>query len=163
MEIRTYGDPVLRRKASAVEEIDDTTMRTCQAMIEAMLRANGMGIAAPQIGVSQRIIVLDSDGELHVLLNPELVETSSETQESPEGCLSVPGVEAPVVRHLRAHLQGTTLDGGTADVSGEGLLARAMEHEIDHLDGVLFVDYLSPAKRRSLLKEYARKRRERDE
>ena len=163
MEIRTYGDPVLRRKASSVERIDETTRKTCQAMIEAMLRAKGMGIAAPQVGVSQRIIVLDSDGELHILVNPELVETSPETQETSEGCLSVPGVEALVARHLRARLQGTTLEGETAEVSGEGLLARAMQHEIDHLNGVLFVDYLTPAKRRSLLKEYTRKRKEKDE
>jgi len=163
MEIRKYGDPVLRRKAASVERIDEETKRTCQTMIEAMLRAKGMGIAAPQIGVSQRIIVLDTDGELHILVNPELVETSAEKVEIQEGCLSVPGVEALVPRHVGACLRGTTLEGGTAEIRGEGVRARAMQHEIDHLNGVLFVDYLSPARRRSLLKEYSRKQKEKDE
>jgi len=163
MEIKKYGDPVLRKKAALVERIDGETKRICQTMIEAMLRAKGMGIAAPQIGVSQRIVVLDADGALHILVNPELVETSSETAEIEEGCLSVPGVEAPVARHVKACLRGTTLEGERAEIRGEGVLARAMQHEIDHLNGVLFVDYLSAARRRSLLKEYSRRLKEKNE
>jgi peptide deformylase len=163
MEIRKYGDPVLRKKAAPVERVDEETTRTCQTMIEAMLRAKGMGIAAPQIGVSKRIIVLDTDGELHILVNPELVELSLEKEEVQEGCLSVPGVEALVPRHVKASLRGTTLEGEPALIRGEGILARAMQHEIDHLNGVLFVDYLSAARRKSLLKEYSRKLKEKDE
>ncbi len=163
MEIRKYGDPVLRKKAALVERIDGETKRVCQTMIEAMLRAKGMGIAAPQIGVSQRIIVLDAEGELHILVNPELVETSLETEEIEEGCLSVPGVEAPVARHVKACLRGTNLEQETSEIRGEGLFARAMQHEMDHLNGVLFVDHLSAARRRSLLKEYSRKLKEKSE
>jgi len=163
MEIRKYGDPVLRKKAALVGRIDEETKRTCKAMIEAMIRAKGMGIAAPQIGVSQRIIVLDVDGQLHILVNPDLIETSTEEIESQEGCLSVPGVEGPVARHVKACLRGTTLEGESAELRGEGVLARAMQHEIDHLNGVLFIDHLSPVKRRSLLKEFSRKKREKDE
>ena len=162
MEIRKYGDPVLRKKAAPIERIDADTERICKTMVEAMIRAKGMGIAAPQIGVSKRIIVLDVDGELYVLTNPELVETSAEEIESEEGCLSVPGVEAPVARHATARVRGTTLEGEPAEIRGEGVLARAMQHEIDHLNGILFVDYLSEAKRRSLLKEYERKKREKE-
>jgi peptide deformylase len=131
-------------------------------MVEAMLRANGIGIAAPQIGVSKRIIVLDLDGKFHVLINPEIIETSQESEEILEGCLSIPGVDAEVTRKLRTHLRGVTLDEETIDIEGEGLMSRAIQHEIDHLNGVLFIDYLSPARRRSLLKEYRRKQKEKD-
>jgi peptide deformylase len=131
-------------------------------MVEAMLRANGIGIAAPQIGISKRIIVLDLDGKFHVLINPEIIETSQESEEIVEGCLSIPGVDAEITRKLRAHLRGVTLDEKTIDIEGQGLMARAIQHEIDHLNGVLFIDYLSPARRRSLLKEYRRKQKEKD-
>jgi len=129
-------------------------------MVEAVIRASGVGLAAPQIGVSKRIIVLDMDGEFHVLINPHIVEISDEEDESQEGCLSVPGVEAPVVRKRRVCVRGLNLEGEEIEVGGEGLIARALQHEIDHLDGVLFIDHLSPARRQSLLKEYARRQKE---
>ena len=162
IEIRTYGDSVLRRTADPITEIDSATKQIAEKMVEAMLRANGIGIAAPQIGVSKRIIVLDLDGKFHVLINPEIIETSQESEEILEGCLSIPGVDADITRKLRAHLRGVTLDEKTIDIEGEGLMARAIQHEIDHLNGVLFIDYLSPARRRSLLKEYRRKQKEKD-
>ena len=162
IEIRTYGDSVLRRTADQITEIDSETKQIAEKMVEAMLRANGIGIAAPQIGVSKRIIVLDLDGKFHVLINPEIIETSQESEEIVEGCLSIPGVDAEITRKLRAHLRGVTLDEKTIDIEGEGLMARAIQHEIDHLNGVLFIDYLSPARRRSLLKEYRRKQKEKD-
>lgn len=160
MSIATYGDSVLRRKAEPVGQINAQTRHVCELMVEAMIRASGVGLAAPQIGVSKRIIVLDMDGEFHILINPELVETSGEENESQEGCLSVPGVEAPVVRKRRACVHGLNLEGKEIEVGGEGLIARALQHEIDHLDGVLFIDHLSPARRQSLLKEYARRQKE---
>jgi peptide deformylase len=162
IEIRTYGDSVLRRTADPITEIDSETKQIAEKMVEAMLRANGIGIAAPQIGVSKRIIVLDLDGKFHVLINPEIIETSQESEEIVEGCLSIPGVDAEITRKLRAHLRGVTLDEKTIDIEGAGLMARAIQHEIDHLNGVLFIDYLSPARRRSLLKEYRRKQKEKD-
>ena len=160
MPIQTYGNPVLRQKAHPVGKIDTEVKQVCESMVEAMIRANGVGLAAPQIGVPKRIIVLDLDGDFHILINPELVETSGEEDESQEGCLSVPGVEALVVRKRRACVRGITLDGKETEVEGEGLIARALQHEIDHLNGILFIDHLSPARRQSLLKEYARKQRE---
>jgi len=160
MSIRTYGDSVLRRTAEPVETIDSEIRAICQQMVEAMIRADGVGLAAPQIGVSKRIIVLDVDGDFHVLINPELVDTSDETDTFTEGCLSVPGVQADVSRSARATITGTALDGTPIEITGEGILARAIQHEIDHLNGHLFVDHLSPVRRQSLLKEYGRKRRE---
>jgi len=160
VSIRTYGDRTLRREASSVDVIDGETKRICERMVEAMIRANGLAIAAPQLGVSQRIIILDLDGAFHVLINPEIIEHSDECEERDEGCLSVPGAYGPVSRASRVRVRGTGLDGKTVEIEGEGLLARAIQHEIDHLDGVLFVDHLSPARRESLLREYARKRKE---
>ena len=157
MTIRTYGDATLRKPAEAVEAISDEIQAICEQMVEAMLRANGAGLAAPQIGISKRIIVLDVDGAFHILINPELIETSEEVAEVVEGCLSVPGVDAPVQRAVRAVVEGTTLDGETVRIEGEGLLARAIQHEMDHLNGNLFLDRLSPARRQSLLKEYRRR------
>ena len=149
----------MRRPADPVETIDSETRALCQRMVEEMICADGVGLAAPQIGVSKQIVVLDVEGEFHVLVNPELVESSDETAEFTEGCLSVPGVHATVSRSARATIAGTNLDGERVEITGEGLLARAIQHEIDHLNGRLFVDRLSQVKRRSLLKEYDRKRR----
>jgi len=158
MTIRTFGDPVVRRPAETVEEIDDEIRAICARMVEEMIRAEGVGLAAPQIGISKRIIVLDVDGEFHILINPELLSTSDETEQVVEGCLSVPGVNSSVERSTAATITGTTLEGEAVTLTGQGLLARAMQHEMDHLNGKLFVDRLGPAKRRSLLKEYARLR-----
>ncbi len=161
--IRTFGDAALRRPAEVVEAIDDEVREICRVMVEAMLRAGGAGIAAPQIGIAKRIIALDVDGQFHVLINPELVSSEGETEETTEGCLSVPGVSAPVTRNTRATIAGTTLDGERIEITGEGLLARAIQHEMDHLDGQLFLDHLSPARRRSLLQQYKRQKRDEEE
>ena len=160
MAIRTYGDPTLRRRAEPVAAIDDEIRAICERMVETMLRANGAGLAAPQIGISKRIIVLDVDGEFYILINPELVDISDEVEQIREGCLSVPGVGASVERAVHAAVEGTTLDGETVRIEGEGLLAREIQHEMDHLNGSLFLDRLSPARRQSLLKEYRRTQRE---
>jgi peptide deformylase len=157
--IRRFGDPVLRRPAEPVAEIDDDVRAVCAAMVEAMLREHGAGLAAPQIGVPKRIIVLDVEGEFHILINPELVLVEGESEDLYEGCLSLPGVSAPVARGTRATIAGTTLDGERVEISGEDLLARAMQHEMDHLNGHMFVDHLSPARRRSTIQEYKRKQR----
>ncbi len=164
-DIVTYGDPsdpVLRRVAAPVANIDSAVNRIAEAMVAAMLRANGLGLAAPQIGVSKRIIALDIDGDFHILINPEIIDLSDDAEEATEGCLSVPGVDAPVPRRAHAAVRGYTLDEREITIEREGLMARALQHEIDHLNGVLFIDYLSPAKRRFLLKEYARLKREKD-
>ena len=159
MRIRQFGDPTLRRPAEPVTEIDTEVRAICATMVEAMLRANGAGLAAPQIGISKRIIVLDVEGQFHVLINPELVLVEGETEELSEGCLSLPGVSAPVTRGSRATIAGTTLDGERIEITGEGLLARAIQHEMDHLNGHLFIDHLTPARRKSAVQEYKRKQK----
>jgi peptide deformylase len=161
-QIRQFGDPVLRRPAEPVREVNDEVRALCATMVEAMLRGNGAGLAAPQIGVSKRVIVLDVDGEFHILINPELVAVEGEEAVS-EGCLSLPGVSAPVLRGRRATIAGTTLDGERVEITGEGLVARAIQHEMDHLNGHLFIDHLTPARRKSAIQEYKRaQRREED-
>ena len=163
MDIRTYGDTALRRKAKPVDVIDDDIRNLCQLMVEVMIRANGVGLAAPQIGISKRIFVMDADDELYIFINPELVELSEETVESSEGCLSVPGVDATVARSARAVVEGVSLDGERIRLEGEGIIARAIQHEMDHLNGNLYFDRISTARRQSLIKEFQRKQREEDE
>jgi peptide deformylase len=162
MDIRTYGDSALRRKAKPIDVIDDDVRKLCQLMIEVMIRANGVGLAAPQIGISKRIFVMDADDELHVFINPELVELSEETEETTEGCLSVPGVDAIVSRSSRAVVEGLNLDGKRVRLEGRGTTARAIQHEMDHLNGNLYIDHISPARRQSLIKEFLRNQREED-
>ncbi len=161
-EIRVYGDSVLRRVADPLRNIDAGTKKIAERMAEAMIRANGVGLAAPQIGVSERIIVLDLDGQFHILVNPEIIETSSEAEEAVEGCLSVPGVDAEVTRRVQVRVRGVTLDEKEIDIEGEGLMARAIQHEIDHLNGILFIDHLGPARKRSIISEYRRKQKEKE-
>ena len=163
MDIRTYGDPVLRTQAEPVLVIDDEIRDICELMVEVMIRRNGVGLAAPQIGISKQIFVLDADEEFHILINPELVERSEEVEETTEGCLSVPGVDAPVSRSIRAVVEGLNMKGERIRLEGEGLIARAIQHEMDHLNGRLFLDQLSAARRQSLLREYQRVKREREE
>lgn len=163
MDIRTYGDATLRRKAEPVAVIDREIRNLCKQMVEVMIRENGVGLAAPQIGVSKRIFVMDADDKLHIVINPEVVELSEETEEIREGCLSVPGVDALVSRSTRAVVEGLNLDGQPVRLEGEGIIARAIQHEMDHLNGTLYLDRISPARRQSLINEYHRKQREEDE
>lgn len=156
MSIRTYGDSVLRRPAAKVDSIDRRVKDECAKMVEEMLRANGAGIAAPQVGISKRIFILDVEDRFQVLINPEIVEMSEDEEETDEACLSLPGVSGPVARRRWVRVRGLDLDGGLVEVEGKGILARAIQHEMDHLDGILYIDHLSPARRASVLKEFRR-------
>ena len=152
--IRTFGDPVLRTATARVDDIDDSVRRLVTDMIETMYDAPGVGLAAPQIGVSRRVAVFDAqDGTgAHVLINPELVETSGEF-EFDEGCLSVPGHYWTITRPSFARARGLDLDGTPVEYAGDGLLGRVLQHEIDHLDGTLLVDRLDAATRRTALRD----------
>jgi len=156
VSIRTYGDSVLRRPAAKVDSIDRRVKDECAKMVEEMLRANGAGIAAPQVGISKRIFILDVEDRFQVLINPEIVEMSEDEEETDEACLSLPGVSGPVARRRWVRVRGLDLDGGLVEVEGKGILARAIQHEMDHLDGILYIDHLSPARRASVLKEFRR-------
>lgn len=142
LEILTKENPRLRVKANRVPRVDDTVRRLMDDMVETMLDAPGVGLAATQVGVSLRVIVMKVDNQLFTLANPEIVRSSGE-QIGYEGCLSVPGYIGEVARAERVTMRALNRSGKEVRIKGEGLLARAMQHEIDHLDGVLFIDRLT--------------------
>ncbi|MFC1606391.1 peptide deformylase [Candidatus Latescibacterota bacterium] len=149
--IRIYGDPVLRKKAEPVAEVDDDIRDLAEHMIDAMFDNVGLGLAAPQVGVSKRLIVIDTsfgEDEEHilVLINPELIETEGEISMQ-EGCLSVPGVFEELVRPEIITVGFVDTDGRKLKIKAEGMMSRVIQHEMDHLEGVLFVDRLSTVKR----------------
>ena len=151
-EILIIGHPTLVKKAEPVEHVDKDIVRLAGDMVETVHAAPGIGLAAPQVGVSKRLIVVDlSVGErkddLIVLANPEIVGKEGEVT-CEEGCLSVPDIREKVARPYRVTVRGLDLEGQTVEVEGEDLLARVLCHEIDHLDGILFVEKLSPLKRK---------------
>lgn len=158
-----YGDRILNDKASVVEEITADVDRVIDDMVKAMHAAPGIGLAAPQIGVPLRICIVDlSVGrraeDLRVMINPEFVEREG-TQLEEEGCLSLPGFTATVLRPKRATIRALDRQGRDHFVEGKELLARALQHEIDHLDGTLFVDRLRDIKRRHIVGQIQKLRR----
>lgn len=157
-EILIIGDPVLTRKSERVDDITEDVVRLARDMVETVHAAPGVGLAAPQVGVSKRLIVVDlSVGEnedaLHVLINPEIVSKEGEVI-CEEGCLSVPDIKEKVARPYRVVARGLDLEGRPVEIEGEDLLARALCHEVDHLDGILFVDKLSALKRTLIKKKF---------
>jgi len=139
-EIRVIGDPVLRERAREVVTFDRALRKLAKRMMQIMHDAPGIGLAAPQVGVVERLVVYDVDDDPRILVNPELSEFSDEREESDEGCLSVPAVAMPVERAIRVRVRGWDVDGAPVDFVAEGLEARVVQHEVDHLDGVLIVD-----------------------
>jgi len=142
MELQTIGSKILREKAKRVANIDDVFRCTCYNMAKVMREKNGIGIAAPQVGLNKRVIVVDKNGNDWFLINPEITWTSDILVNFEEGCLSVPGVFDNVKRPESIKVKYRTLKGKPIFEKVDGLLARIVQHEIDHLDGVLFVDYL---------------------
>ena len=165
-EIKILGDPVLRKPAEEVGELGDGVRALVRDMFETMYLSEGIGLAAPQVGVSERVIIVDlgeadEDGAGAVaLVNPKVVESSRKNSKAPEGCLSIPGMEEVVERPETVTVEGLDPDGTPLVMEVSGLLSRALQHEIDHLDGVLFIDRVSPLKRRMLLKKWQKSRAE---
>jgi peptide deformylase len=151
-EIRHFGDPVLITPAASVVDFDKELRLLVRDLTETMLDAPGAGLAAPQIGVGLRVFVWDVDGELGHLINPTL-DLSSELQEGDEGCLSFPNLVYPTTRAMRAVAKGMNMHGEPITVEGSELLARALQHETDHLDGILFIDRLEMEDRKLAMKE----------
>jgi len=152
--VRLYGDPVLRQRAAEVTEFDGTLKALLDEMRETMKAYNGVGLAANQIGVLQRVAVVDvprEDGprERYVLINP-VIESRSGTIRGEEGCLSIPGIWEDVTRSKKIRLSARNEQGQPFELEAEDYLSRAIQHEVDHLDGVLFVDRLSALKRQFL-------------
>ena len=152
LPIRIMGDPVLREKARPVQEFSQSLKRLAADMLETMYESQGVGLAAPQVGVSERLFVFD-DGESGptAIVNPELYDPDG-IQDGEEGCLSIPGIYFNVQRAHRIRVRGYDLDGKPMDLDGEGLLARILQHETDHIDGILFVDRLTVEDRRAAMK-----------
>ncbi|HEX5585666.1 MAG TPA: peptide deformylase [Acidimicrobiia bacterium] len=152
--LRFFGDPVLKQPAREVEEITADLVPLVHGMYATMEEAEGVGLAAPQVGVRKRLFTYDlheGDGP-GVVINPEIVETSGEVL-SEEGCLSVPGFRFEIVRAEHVTMRGLDLDGREVILEGDDLLARMIQHEIDHLDGVLLLDRLDPEVRREAMRE----------
>ena len=152
--LRLFGDPVLKQRAREVEELNDDLVTLVNGMYDTMDLEDGIGLAAPQVGVRKRLFTFDlheGDGP-GVVINPEIVESDGEVV-SDEGCLSVPGYRFEVVRAERVTMRGIDLDGNEIVLEGDDLLARMIQHEIDHLDGVLLLDRVEPDVRREALKE----------
>ncbi len=158
LEIVTYGNPVLRQKAKRVEEWTRELDKLVEDMLETMYMARGVGLAAPQVGISLQLFVVDISGgknpdDIIIVRNPSILEVFGE-ERGDEGCLSIPGVFTPVTRPTRVILKGQTPSGEWKTWEGEGLLARAFCHETDHVFGKLYIDYLTPYHRERLLKRY---------
>ena len=158
--IELLGRPVLRQEASEITAFDESLQALVRDMFETMYHAEGVGLAGPQVGISSRILVIDSRNEEDppagrlALVNPRIVEASRATERGTEGCLSIPGVDEVVERALVVVVEAQDPEGERVRIQAEGFLARVLQHEIDHLDGVLFIDRLSPLKREFLLKRY---------
>lgn len=155
-EIVIWPDPILKQVASAVERVDDEIRRILDDMAETMYAADGVGLAAPQIAVGKRLVVIDTsprqpEQKLIRLVNPVIIATDGKTTYT-EGCLSVPGEAEEVERAARVRVRALGYDGKEFEVEGEDLLAIALQHEIDHLDGTMFVDHLSSLKRELIRK-----------
>src|SRR5436190_24251595 len=149
--IRLFGDPVLRTPAAPVTDFDKELRRLVQDLTDTMLDAPGAGLAAPQIGVGVRVFTWHIEGEVGHLVNPVL-DLSAETQDGDEGCLSVPGLAFECRRALSVVAQGFDMHGEPVTIEGSELLARAIQHETDHLDGVLFLDRLDAENRKLAMK-----------
>ncbi|MEJ2202862.1 MAG: peptide deformylase [Gemmatimonadota bacterium] len=158
-------DPVLRQEADEVEVFDDDLEMLVRDMYETMYHADGIGLAAPQIGVPRRVLVVDlrkeDEPEAKVaLVNPQVTWNSDETEKESEGCLSIPGIEELVERPRAVKIEGRDPQGRDVSIEADELFSRALQHEIDHLDGVLFLDRVSPLKRRMALKKWKKLREE---
>ena len=153
LDIRVLGDPVLRKETIVVPKVTDDIRRLADDMFETMYGAKGIGLAAPQVGRLERLAVVDVDGARFTLINPEIVAQEG-TVKGEEGCLSIPDIYADVERPKNVVVRAMDLEGNTYEVEATDLLARCLQHEIDHLDGKLFLDYLSVLKRTAALTKW---------
>lgn len=148
LAIRTFGDPVLRLRSREVERVTEVHRRLAADMLETMRVAPGVGLAAPQVGVVDRLFTWEVDEEHGVIVNPVIVKRSREKVDGEEGCLSLPGLVYPVARHQSVRVEGLDEHNRPVGIDAEDFLARVFQHEIDHLDGLLFVDRLPDELRR---------------
>ncbi len=151
--IRLFGDPVLKTVSAPVEQIDDGVRALVTDLVDSVRLPGRAGVAASQIGVNVRAFSYNVDGEVGYILNPVIIELTGERELIDEGCLSVPGLWHKTPRHPFARVRGIDLDGNAIELSGSGLMAQALQHETDHLDGILYLDRLEKDERRVAMKE----------
>ncbi len=152
MPVRLLGDPVLRTPADPVVDFDKELRTLVADLTDTLFEQQGSGLAAPQIGVSLRVFVFDVDGVQGHLVNPELEFPDDEEQDGPEGCLSIPGIYVDTKRRMNVVARGKNMWGEPVQLVGTGMMARCVQHETDHLDGVLFIDRLDPERRKEAMR-----------
>lgn len=159
LEIKEYGEPILWEKALPVEEVTPEILNLIKDMAETMYTASGVGLAASQVGVPKRIILVDGEEDgLIVLINPMIIKSEGEVVEE-EGCLSVPDIYSQVKRSFKVTIKALNENGDPIEITKEDLIARALQHEIDHLDGILFIDRIGRMERQILLNKLKKKKR----
>ncbi len=158
LDIRVLGDPILREETKPVAEITDEIRQLVKDMFETMYLAKGIGLAAPQVGRTERIAVIDVDKNPFVIINPEIVETTGRPAKAEEGCLSIPDVYGDVERAARVYVRALDIEGKAFEIEAGDLLGRCLQHEIDHLHGKLFLDYMSVLKRRSAMAKWTKEK-----
>ncbi len=152
-EVRKVGDPVLKKPATEIDDVDGKVAKLAADMLDTMYAEPGIGLAAPQVGVSKRLFVYDIGDGPKVVVNPEITEFGDDEWVFEEGCLSVPGLSWEITRPKTLHLRGYDLDGNEISIEADELLARAFQHEMDHLDGVLLLERLDEEQRPGALKQ----------
>ena len=162
LDIYTLDDEVLREDTEKVTVFDNSLKMLVDAMFDTLVEADGVGLAAPQIGVSKKFFIVDlrrGDDGRYVFINPEIIETSMEEGPYEEGCLSIPGFYREVIRPLRVKVQAEDLNGRYFTIDADGLLARVIQHENDHLNKTLFIDHLTPEEKEKVEKAFRKKNR----
>jgi peptide deformylase len=153
LDIRRFGDPVLKTRASPVESFDGSLSDLAEAMLDTMRKHEGVGLAANQVGRLKRILVAAVEDEEFVLVNPVVEESAGVTEKEPEGCLSIPGIQVEVDRPTAIRVSAQDASGTPLELEASGLLARILQHEIDHLDGVLILDRTDRESRKAAMRE----------
>jgi peptide deformylase len=154
LDIRVLGDPVLRKPTKPVTEVTDELRELIADMFETMYAAEGIGLAAPQVGRTERLAVVDVEGKKFALINPEVLAKNGLPEKAEEGCLSIPDIYGDVERPAEVTIRAIDENGNQYEETANALLGRCFQHEIDHLDGKLFIDYLSPLKRKAALSKW---------
>ena len=154
LDIRTFGDPVLKTRATPVESFDGSLVRLTQDMLATMRDNEGVGLAATQVGRLKRVFVAAIEDEDYVIVNPVLTDRSETTETRPEGCLSIPGIQVDVERPTAITVSGQDVSGKPLQIEASDMLARVLQHEVDHLDGVLILDRTDRQSRKAAMREW---------
>ncbi len=153
LEIRTFGDPVLKSRATPIDKFDESLEQLAEDMLETMREYDGVGLAANQVGRLKRILVAALEDREYVIVNPEISETGDESEKDVEGCLSIPEIQVEVERPTQVTISGQDRSGSPVRLEAEGLLARILQHEMDHLNGVLILDRTDRESRKVAMRE----------